>query len=117
MNAPARIDALPRFGTIEKAIATMKPGEPVYCIFPEKFAVAARRFLDAFPGDPLYAIKANPAPHVLDQVWAARHPSFRHRFGARDRDRQDPLPPTRIAISCRRCARWAPPRRRSSNMT
>ena len=31
------------------------------CIHPEKFqAAAARRFLDAFPGDPLYAIKANP---------------------------------------------------------
>ncbi len=71
MNAPARIDTLPRFATVEKAIATMKPGEPVYCIFPEKFAAAAKRFLDAFPGDPLYAIKANPAPHVLDQVWAA----------------------------------------------
>jgi ornithine decarboxylase len=71
MNAPTRIDAVPRFGTIEKAIATLKPGEPLYCIFPEKFGAAARRFLDAFPGDPLYAIKANPAPLVLDRVWAA----------------------------------------------
>ena len=71
MSAAARVDTLARFGTIEQAIAKMKPGEPVYCIFPEKFAVAARRFLDGFPGDALYAIKANPAPHVLDQVWAA----------------------------------------------
>jgi len=71
MNAPTRIDAIPRFATVEKAIATMKPGEPVYCIFPEKFAVAAKRFLDGFPGDALYAIKANPAPQVLEQVWAA----------------------------------------------
>ena len=71
MNAPTRIDAIPRFATIEKAIATMKPGEPLYCIFPEKFGAAAKRFLDGFPGDALYAIKANPAPHVLEQVWAA----------------------------------------------
>lgn len=71
MNAPTRIDAIPRFATVEKAIATLKPGEPLYCIFPEKFGAAARRFLDGFPGDPLYAIKANPAPHVLEQVWAA----------------------------------------------
>jgi ornithine decarboxylase len=71
MNAPTRIDVIPRFASIEKAIATMKPGEPVYCIFPEKFGAAARRFLDGFPGDALFAIKANPAPHVLEQVWAA----------------------------------------------
>jgi ornithine decarboxylase len=71
MSAPAQSDQLPRFGTIEKALATLKPGEPLYCIFPERFGAAARRFLDGFPGDPLYAIKANPAPHVLDQVWAA----------------------------------------------
>ncbi|HEX4301501.1 MAG TPA: hypothetical protein VHZ78_01820 [Rhizomicrobium sp.] len=71
MNAPAQIDAVPRFGTIEKAIATLKPGEPLYCIFPERFSIAARRFLDGFPGDALYAVKANPAPLVLDQVWAA----------------------------------------------
>ncbi|HEY2886557.1 MAG TPA: alanine racemase [Rhizomicrobium sp.] len=71
MNAPTRIDAIPRFATVEKAIATLKPGEPLYCIFPEKFGAAARRFLDGFPGDALYAVKANPAPHVLEQVWAA----------------------------------------------
>jgi ornithine decarboxylase len=71
LNAPTRIDAIPRFATVEKAIATLKPGEPLYCIFPEKFGAAARRFLDGFPGDALYAIKANPAPHVLEQVWAA----------------------------------------------
>ena len=71
MNAPTRIDAMPRFASVEKAIATLKPGEPVYCIFPEKFGAAARRFLDGFPGDALYAIKANPAPQVLEQVWAA----------------------------------------------
>ncbi|MEI9887005.1 MAG: hypothetical protein WDN08_11000 [Rhizomicrobium sp.] len=71
MNAPVSITQIPRFGTIEKAIATLKPGEPLYCIFPEKFAAAAKRFLDGFPGDALYAIKANPAPLVLDQVWSA----------------------------------------------
>jgi len=71
LNAPTRIDAIPRFATVEKAIATLKPGEPLYCIFPEKFGAAARRFLDGFPGDALYAVKANPAPHVLEQVWAA----------------------------------------------
>ena len=72
MNAPVSIQQqIPRFATVEKAIASMKPGEPVYCIFPEKFGAAARRFLDGFPGDALFAIKANPAPLVVDQVWAS----------------------------------------------
>ena len=64
-------DTLPRFASIEDLIRKQKPGAPVYALFPEKFRTAARRFLDAFPGDTLFAIKANPAPHVLDQVHAA----------------------------------------------
>ena len=67
MNA-ARID---RFATIEKAIGALRPVEPVYCLFPEKFHVAAKRFLDGFPGDAMYAVKANPVPQVLDLVYAA----------------------------------------------
>lgn len=70
MNAAARID-LPRFPTVEKAIAALRPTEPVYCLMPAKFKTAAARFLDAFPGDPMYAVKANPAPQVLDLVWAS----------------------------------------------
>jgi ornithine decarboxylase len=62
---------LPRFAGVEQIIEKMKPGEPVYVLHPSKFAVAAKRFLDAFPGDTLFALKANPHPHVLDQVWAA----------------------------------------------
>jgi ornithine decarboxylase len=40
-------------------------------IHPSKFAEAGKRFIDSFPGDTLYALKANPHPHVLDQVWAS----------------------------------------------
>jgi ornithine decarboxylase len=69
---PAKItaDSLPRFASVEELIEKTKPVLPVYCLFPEKFAAAARRFND-FPGDTLYAVKANPAPQVLDQVYAA----------------------------------------------
>jgi len=66
-----RAEEIPRFASVEQAIEKLKPVEPVYVIFPEKFRIAAKRFLDAFPGDTLYAVKANPDPHVLDQVWAA----------------------------------------------
>jgi ornithine decarboxylase len=73
LNAPSLpIEAVtPRFASIEKVIERLKPVDPVYVLFPQRFVVAARRFLDAFPGDTLYAVKANPAPLVLDQVYAA----------------------------------------------
>ncbi|HUB84960.1 MAG TPA: hypothetical protein VL971_04655 [Rhizomicrobium sp.] len=61
---------IPRFATVEQVIEKTKPGDPVYVIHPSKFAEAAKRFLNNFPGDTLFAIKANPHPHVLDQVWA-----------------------------------------------
>ncbi len=63
--------ALPRFSSVEKVVEALKPGEPVYVLYPGRFQEAAKRFLDSFPGDTLYAVKANPAPQVLDQVWAA----------------------------------------------
>src|SRR3984885_6585580 len=62
MNAPARFESLPRFASPLKAIESLKPVEPLYLIHPEKFAAAARQFLDGFPGDVLYAVKANPHP-------------------------------------------------------
>ena len=63
--------ALPRFASIEQLIQSLNPVAPIYALHPEKFRIAARRFLDAFPGDTLFAIKANPAPHVLDLVHAS----------------------------------------------
>jgi ornithine decarboxylase len=62
---------LPRFADIASVIEKLKPSEPTYVLHPAKFAVAAKRFLDSFPGDTLFAIKANPHPHVLDLVYAS----------------------------------------------
>jgi len=69
MNAPS--NTLPRFASIEQAIEKLNPVEPVYALYPEKFRQAAKRFLDGFPGDALYAVKANPTPYALEQIWAA----------------------------------------------
>jgi ornithine decarboxylase len=71
MSANTRVEPLlPRFPSVEKVIERLKPVEPVYVLHPGRFAAAARRFLDSFPGDTMFAVKANPAPLVLDQVWA-----------------------------------------------
>jgi ornithine decarboxylase len=72
MNTSAESsNALPRFASIEDLIGRLKPVAPVYALFPSKFREAARRFLEYFPGDTLFAIKANPVAPVLDQVYAA----------------------------------------------
>src|SRR6185436_6319692 len=65
VNLPGRFDSLPRFASALKAIESLKPSEPLYLVHPEKFAAAAKQFLDGFPGDVLYAVKANPHPIAL----------------------------------------------------
>ena len=70
MNAPVRVQALPRYASIADAVAAEKPGVPLYLLHPKRFREVAQRFA-AFPGDALYAVKANPSPQALEQVWAA----------------------------------------------
>jgi ornithine decarboxylase len=70
MPAPAS-PALPRFATALKAIESLKPAEPLYLVHPEKFAAAAQTFLTGFPGDVLYAVKSNPHPIALQNLWDA----------------------------------------------
>jgi ornithine decarboxylase len=63
-------DATPHFPDLESAVATLRPEEPLYCLRPRVLAAAARRFVAAFPGRVLYAVKANPLPAVLDGLHA-----------------------------------------------
>ena len=46
------------------------PELPVACVRPERVSIAATWFRDNFPGDVLYAVKANPSPWALDAVYA-----------------------------------------------
>ncbi len=48
-----------------------KPDLPVHCVRPHTAKTAAKWFLDRFPGDVLYAVKANSHPVVLDAVYGA----------------------------------------------
>jgi ornithine decarboxylase len=47
------------------------PEVPVACVRPDRVSVAATWFRDNFPGEVLYAVKANPSPWALDRVYAA----------------------------------------------
>ena len=58
------------FNSARDAIAKLRPDVPLALNRPHAVRAAARWFLDAFEGDILYAVKANPSPWVLDALWA-----------------------------------------------
>ena len=53
------------FPSVDAVVARARPTEPLLCLRPAAIAGAARRFVDLFPGDALYAVKCNPEPRVL----------------------------------------------------
>ncbi len=55
---------------VDALVAAERPSEPLVCVRPATIAAASRRFVEAFPGDVLYAVKCNPEPRVLRAVWA-----------------------------------------------
>lgn len=59
--------ALP--GVVEAVLAE-RPSVPMHCLRPDMLRDAARRFIDLFPGQVLYAVKCNPEPVVLRALWA-----------------------------------------------
>jgi ornithine decarboxylase len=53
------------FATIDQLFRRKTTDTPVFCFYPERFRAAARHFVASFPGETLYAVKANPNPEVL----------------------------------------------------
>lgn len=47
------------------------PNYPVTCLRPHAIQRAVGFFLNAFPGEVLYAVKTNPGPEVLDVIYGA----------------------------------------------
>src|SRR3954454_9920658 len=56
--------------SVDALVARERPSEPLVCLRPAAITAASRRFVEAFPGDVLYAVKCNPEPRVLRAVWA-----------------------------------------------
>ena len=56
--------------SVDALVARERPSEPLVCLRPATIAAASRRFVRAFPGEVLYAVKCNPEPRVLRAVWA-----------------------------------------------
>jgi ornithine decarboxylase len=65
-----RVDAAPQPRmTVDAAVAAERPTDPMHCLRPAVIAEAAAAFVEAFPGDVLYAVKCNPEPRVLRALW------------------------------------------------
>jgi ornithine decarboxylase len=62
---------LARYKNVAAVIAALRPAVPVYALIPAAFDAAARSFREGFAGKTMYAVKANHAAPVLDQVYAA----------------------------------------------
>jgi ornithine decarboxylase len=58
------------FNCAHDAVVKLRPDVPLALNRPHAVRAAARWFLDAFDGEILYAVKANPSPWVLDCLWA-----------------------------------------------
>jgi ornithine decarboxylase len=63
---PNRAGILP---SVDEIVLRERPTEPLYCLRPAAIVAATSRFVAAFPGDVLYAVKCNPDPRVLRAVW------------------------------------------------
>jgi ornithine decarboxylase len=70
-DTPSSSLTLPRYASVVDLIEKVRPVLPFYAIHPARFRAAAKRFLDEFPGTPMYAVKANPAIPVIDQIYEA----------------------------------------------
>ncbi|MAW82065.1 MAG: decarboxylase [Parvularcula sp.] len=60
-----------KFKSALALVVADRPDLPVHCIRPHAAEKAADWFVRRFPGDVLYAVKANPHPAILDAVYAA----------------------------------------------
>lgn len=68
---PATPLEYPTYASINAMIESTKPEQPVYCWHPQAIQAAAQPFVETFPGHTLYAVKCNPHPYVLQQLYAA----------------------------------------------
>lgn len=59
-----------RLPSVAEIVAAERPDVPLYCLRPQAITRAAQRFIAAFPGKVMYAVKCNAEPRVLDALAA-----------------------------------------------
>ena len=63
-------DHVAEYDNIGAMLASRKPDVPVYALRLHEAERAAAEFVEKFPGDVLYAVKANPLPEILRALYA-----------------------------------------------
>jgi ornithine decarboxylase len=56
------------FSGITEVVDVLQPIDPIHCVRTDTLRATARRFVQAFPGDVLYAVKCNDNPVVLNAL-------------------------------------------------
>ena len=71
LEAPIQLQpyGLPTYNMSADAIADYQGDDQIYALYPRKIERAARTFASGFPGQVLYAVKANPHPSLLQILW------------------------------------------------
>lgn len=82
----------------EHVVRKTAPADPVFCNRPHLVRAAAQRFLEGFPGPTFYAIKANPAPWLLQTLYESGVTRFEVASIAEVREISELLPAATIAF-------------------
>ena len=64
-SLPEVSPAMRAYRSVDDMVHELRPDMPVYCLRPSTITATAKRFMKAFPGDVMYAVKTNPDPRVL----------------------------------------------------
>ncbi len=67
----ARPHGVPSYETTDQFVADARPEAPVHILRPDVIHAAAQWFIHSFRGQVLYAVKANPTPYVIKQLYAS----------------------------------------------
>ena len=57
-----------KFKSVEELVNQLRPDKPVYCIRKNSILSASKFFQKNFPGNILYAVKANPHPEIINTL-------------------------------------------------
>ncbi len=70
-TVPARLT-----GSVSDIVAALRPADPLYVIWPDRIKATATAFMQAFPGESLFAVKTNPQETVLRALYQAGMKGF-----------------------------------------
>jgi ornithine decarboxylase len=96
-----------RYTSVAHLLRAKTTDTPVFCLFPQRIRTVARHFREQFPGEVMYAVKANPDRDVLGWITEAGIEAF-------DTASLSEIALARSVLSSARCAYNHPVKPRAS---